>query len=301
MKFLITGATGLIGQQLCQSLRADGHSINVLSRSARQDRAPFADQVFAWAPETETPPAAAFDQVDTVIHLAGETVAALRWNDEKKRRIRDSRVLGTRNLVAAMRALPRKPATLIVASAVGYYGTRGDELLTEQAAPGKGFLADVCVEWERESLAAAQSGMRVALLRIGVVLSPAGGALAQMLPPFRMGVAGKLGSGAQWFPWIHVDDVIGLFRHVIDHGQISGPVNIVAPGAITNAGFTRTLAQALHRPAFLAAPEFVLRALLGEVSDILLISHRVVPQVALDTGYKFRYSELPKALASLLK
>ncbi|HZS05046.1 MAG TPA: TIGR01777 family oxidoreductase [Blastocatellia bacterium] len=299
MKVLMTGATGLIGRALGRSLENDGHTIAALSRSPDKSRVPFADEAYAWQPEAGPPSAEAFAGAEVVIHLAGESVAGRRWNDEQKRRIHDSRVIGTRHLVAAMQALSRPPAAFICASAVGIYGDRGDELLDEQSPAGTGFLSAVCEEWEYESRGTAAFGVRVAQLRIGVVLSAEGGALRQMLPVFRLGLAGKLGSGRQWFPWIHVDDVVGIFRHVIESPATSGPVNVVAPGVVTNAEFTRELARALHRPAFFAAPEFGLKLMMGEMAAVVLASQRVVPKVALATGYSFRYPDLPSALAEL--
>ncbi|MFN7947837.1 MAG: TIGR01777 family oxidoreductase [Blastocatellia bacterium] len=298
MKLLITGATGLVGRALCRSLKNDGHSVAALSRTPDPARVPQADAVFAWQPEAGMPPAAAFEGVDGVIHLAGESVAARRWNDEHKRRVRDSRVLGTRHLVAAMQALAAPPRVFISASAVGFYGDRGDETLDEHSPPGRGFLSEVCMEWEGEAQRAAEFGARVVLLRIGVVLSRQDGALAQMLPIFKLGLAGKLGSGRQWFPWIHLDDVVGIIRFALEHPG-SGPVNAAAPGIVTNAEFTDALAQALHRPAFFAAPAFGLKLVMGEMAAVVLASQRAVPQAALNAGYRFRYPELRPALAEL--
>ncbi len=299
MKLLITGATGLVGKALCRSLKDDEHSIVALSRTPDPARVPQADAIFAWQPAAGLPPVAAFAGVDGVIHLAGESVAARRWNDEHKRRIRDSRVLGTRHLVAGMQSLAAPPRIFISASAAGFYGDRGDEVLNENAPPGRGFLSDVCAEWEREAQRAAELGARVALLRIGVVLSHEGGALERMLPIFKLGLAGRLGSGRQWFPWVHLADVVGLIRHVLKH-PVSGPVNVAAPGIVTNAEFTDSLARALHRPAFFAAPAFGLKLALGEMAAVVLASQRVVPQVALNAGYSFRYPDLNSALTELI-
>ena len=298
MKLLMTGATGLVGKALCRSLKNEGHAIVALSRTPDPARVPQADAVFAWQPEAGMPPAAAFAGVDGVIHLAGESVAARRWDDEHKRRVRDSRVLGTRHLVEAMQSLAAPPKVFISASAVGFYGDRGDEVLDEDSPPGRGFLSEVCVEWEREAQRAAEFGARVTLLRIGVVLSPQGGALAQMLPIFRLGLAGKLGNGRQWFPWIHLDDVVGIIRFTLEH-SVSGPRNVAAPGIVTNAEFTDALAQALHRPAFFAAPAFGLKLVMGEMAAVVLASQRAVPQAALKAGYRFRYPELRPALAEI--
>lgn len=300
MKLLVTGATGLVGQALCRSLKNDGHTIVALSRSADRSRVPFAEAVYAWQPAAGLPPAEAFAGVDCIVHLAGESVAGRRWSEEQKRRIRESRVTGTQNLVAAIERLAQRPTTFICASAVGYYGNRGDEVLTETSPAGSGFLSDVCVEWEREAGRAASLGLRTVTMRIGVVLSAKGGALQQMLPIFRLGIAGKLGSGQQWFPWIHIDDVIGLFRQAIESDQ-SGLVNVVAPGEVRNAEFTEKLAAQLHRPAFLAAPEFGLKLMMGEMAAVVLASQRVRPVTAQERGYRFRYPDLSAALRDVLK
>jgi len=301
MKTLITGATGLIGQALTQSLLNDGHAIVVLSRKPEMVRARIGVEVYQWEPEVGPPPAEALREVDAVVHLAGESVAARRWTAEQKRRIRNSRMVGTRNLVAGLQAATTRPSVLVSASAVGFYGDRGDEQLDERASAGHDFLSGVCQEWERESGRAGELGMRVVQVRVGVVLSAEGGALPRMLPAFKLGVAGRLGSGQQWFPWIHIADIVGLFRHAMQAPQLSGPMNGAAPGIVTNAEFTKVLASVLHRPAFLPAPRLALNFALGEMSELLLASLRVVPRVAMETGYQFRYPELKAALEDLLR
>lgn len=301
MKILMTGATGLIGAALGRSLAGDEHSIIALSRRPDKARVPFAEQVFAWQPETQLPPAAAFAGVDAVVHLAGESVAGGRWSEAQKQRIRNSRVVGTRNLVTAMQSVAPRPQSFICASAVGFYGDRGDESLDERSAAGRGFLSEVCLEWEGAAKEAATLGIRTVLLRLGVVLSRDGGALPQMLPIFRLGLAGKLGSGRQWFPWVHIADAVGLFRHALEQTALSGPLNVTAPGIVTNAEFTRLLAQALGRPAFFAAPEFGLKLLMGEMAAVVLASQKAVPAVALASGYRFRWPELPGALRNLFE
>ena len=256
---------------------------------------------FHWEPAAESPPAEAWEGVEAVIHLAGEPVAAARWTEEQKRRIRDSRVKGTRNLVAGMRATPRPPKVLVSASAVGFYGDRGDEVLNERSAIGSGFLSEVCLDWETEAARARELGSRVALVRTGVALSPSGGALEKMLLPFKLGLGGRLGDGRQWFPWIHIEDIQGIIQHALMSPVVDGPINGVAPGVVTNEEFTRELAAALNRPIFLPVPQFALRVLLGEMAEVVTASQRVVPQVALDTGYRFKYQNLRPALESLLK
>lgn len=298
MKILITGATGLIGTALSQALTADGHHLVVLTRNPARATLSARATAYAWQPEREPPPLAAFEDVTAVIHLAGENVA-VRWTAERKRRIRDSRVLGTRNLVLGMQQCPMPPSIFIAGSAVGLYGDRGDEQLTEQAAPGQGFLVDVCREWEAESEQAQAFGARTVALRTGVVLSRAGGALKTMLPAFQCGVAGKLGDGRQWFPWIHSADIVGLTQHALLNEGVRGPLNAVAPNPVTNAEFTKELAAVLHRPALIPVPKFALELLFGEMAEVLLASQRVVPEAALQSGYQFRFPMLREALREL--
>ena len=300
MKVLITGATGVIGGAICGRLVEAGHEVVTLSRQARP-ATPSGIRSFRWNPEQELPPAEALDGVDAVIHLAGEPVAGGRWTPELKRRIRDSRVLGTRNLVEGMRRQSTPPRVLIGASAVGYYGDRGEEQLDETSAPGRGFLSEVCQDWEHEYRKAADAGIRVAMVRIGVVLSPTGGALEKMLPPFRLGLGGRLGSGRQWFPWIHLDDIVGLFEFALLNESVHGPLNGVAPEVLTNDQFTHRLARALHRPVFLPVPEFVLRLLTGEMAAVVLASQRVSPRVPIDAGYLFRFPSVENALRDIFR
>jgi len=245
------------------------------------------------------PPEEALREADAVVHLAGEPVAQ-RWSEAVKRRIRESRVMGTHNLVEGLAKLARKPAVLVCASATGYYGTRGDEVLTEGVAAGSGFLAETCVEWERAALTAEALGVRVALIRTGMALDPRGGALQKLLPPFRMGVGGRLGNGKQWVPWIHLDDLANLYAFALEN-PVRGALNGAAPEPVTNADFTRALAAAVHRPAVLPIPAFAMGLLYGEMAQILFDSQRVVPNVAENMGFRFRFPQLPGALADLLK
>lgn len=298
MKITISGASGLIGRRLMKSLAADGHSLNVLSRHAGTNM-PGGVRLSVWDPPKGEPPAEGLRDSDAVIHLAGEPVAQ-RWTADVKQRIRDSRVTGTRNLVQALAKLPRRPATLVCASAVGYYGSRGDETLVESSAPGTGFLAEICTAWEKEAMAAEALGMRVVRVRTGLVLDARGGALQRMLPPFRMGVGGKLGDGKQWVPWIHIQDLVGLIQFALDR-PVKGPVNGVAPYPVVNADFTKALASAVKRPAIFPVPGFALRLLFGEMSEVLLASQRVLPKEAEAAGFPFRYAQLAPALADLLK
>ena len=275
MNIAITGASGFIGRHLMKSLAQAGHSPHALTRHA---------------PPVES---------DVVIHLAGEPVAQ-RWTPAAKQRIRESRVAGTRNLVDALGRLPRRPEALICASAIGYYGSRGDEILTESSAPGNGFLPEVCKAWEKEAQAAESFGIRVVRVRTGLVLAAGGGALQRMLPPFRMGVGGRLGSGRQWMSWIHLEDLTAMFQFTVE-SQVRGPLNGVAPQPATNSEFTRELARILRRPAVFPVPEFALRLLFGEMADVLLASQRVVPAAAQAAGFRFRFPQLPPALADLLR
>jgi uncharacterized protein (TIGR01777 family) len=233
------------------------------------------------------------------LHLAGEPVAQ-RWSAAAKQRIHNSRVIGTRHLVAALASCSPRPLTLVCASAIGYYGSRGDEMLDEDSGPGTDFLADVCVAWEREAAAAEALGMRVTRIRIGLVLDPRGGALKPMLAPFRLGLGGPLGGGRQWMSWIHASDLAEMFRFALE--RPAPPVlNGVAPGAVMNADFTRALATALHRPAFLPVPKLALRMLFGEMADMLLASQHVAPVAAESAGFQFQYPQLAEALADLLR
>jgi uncharacterized protein (TIGR01777 family) len=250
-------------------------------------------------PAKGEPPTDAFCDAGAVIHLAGAPVAQ-RWNPQVKQEIRESRVAGTRHLVAALAKLERKPEVLICASAIGYYGSRGDEVLTESDAPASDYLAEVCVAWEKEAQAAEALGIRVVRVRIGIVLDARGGALERMLPPFRMGVGGKIGSGKHWMSWIHLDDLAGIFQFALLK-PVSGAVNGVAPNAVTNADFTRALAAAVHRPAIFPVPGFALRLLFGEMAGMLLASQRVSPKAAESAGFTFRFPQLDAALADLLK
>jgi uncharacterized protein (TIGR01777 family) len=293
LEALVTGATGLVGRQLLRQLPG----ARVLSRSARTSGQGTV-RAWQWQPEQQPAPSAALEQVEAIFHLAGEPVAEGRWTQAKKQRIRDSRVLGTRNLVASMAQILPRPRVLVCASAIGFYGDRGDTLLDEGSEAGRGFLPDVCREWEAEALEAEKLGVRVVLARLGLVLAPRGGALERMLLPFRLGVGGKLGSGQQWMSWVHVQDVVGLLLHAAQRKDLRGPLNVVSPAPATNEVFTRELGRALGRPTVMTAPRLALRLALGEVSEVLLESQRVVPRVAQRSGYSFVHEELGAALAA---
>src|ERR1019366_2871959 len=268
-----------------KNLAAAGHSLHVLSRHAGTNLPPGV-RLSVWDASRGEPPADSLQDVDAVIHLAGEPVAQ-RWNAHARQAIRQSRVTGTRNLVQALAKLPKKPEVLVCASAVGYYGSRGDEILNESSSPGADYLAQICVDWEQEAQAAEASGIRVVRDRTGLVLDARGGALPRMLPLFRMGVGGKLGSGKHWMSWIHLEDLAALFQFALAN-PVSGPLNGVAPNPVLNADFTRALAAAVHRPAVFPVPAFALRLLFGEMSQVLLASQRALPQAAVAAGFRFR-------------
>ncbi len=297
MNCVVSGGTGFIGSRIIERLQRDGHSIAVWSRQSQSKARPGITS-FQWDPLQGEPPAESLEGTDAVIHLAGEPVAQ-RWNDAVKRRIHDSRVVGTRNLVNAIARAQRKPKVLISASAIGYYGDRGDEILTESSGAGRGFLADLCRAWEEEAGRAAESGVRVIRLRIGFVLGKGGGALATIVPAFRAFAGGRLGSGKQWMPWIHVDDVADMFAYAVEH-EIAGVWNATSPNPVTNAEFTREMARALHRPAILPVPAFGLRLVFGELAQHMLDSSRVIPDAALKADFPFRYPHLESALQNLV-
>ena len=300
MKALVTGATGFVGRRLLAKLDRPV----VLSRNAdkaRKELGPVQATVFVWDPMSGPPPAAAFEGIDTIFHLAGDPVADGRWTEKKKARIRDSRVIGTRNLVTGLRALPTKPKTLISASAVGYYGSRSADELDERSPPGNDFLADVCTGWEREAGAARDLGVRVVPIRVGIVLGENGGALTKMITPFKLGLGSPLGDGAQYMPWVHIDDLIELMLFAARERNLGGPLNGVAPHPVTNREFTTTLGRVLGRPTFMpAVPPFALKLLIGDFGKVLLDSQRVLPRAALAAGFAFRFSELEAALRDVL-
>jgi len=298
MRVAVSGSTGLVGSEVVDSLSTAGHEV---VRLVRRSPAP-GERAVRWDPEKREVDAAGLEGLDAVVHLAGENVGSGRWAAARKAAIRDSRVNGTRFLCDALAGLARPPKTLVCASAVGYYGDRGEEPLTEESPPGTGFLAEVCREWEAASAPAAQRGVRVVALRIGMVLSPEGGALARMLPLFRAGLGGVIGGGRQYISWIALDDLPGIVLHSMQCGDLRGPVNAVAPRPVTNREFTEALGKALSRPTPLPVPAFALRlAVGGEMADALLLaSARVVPKRLLATGYAFRSPELETTLRRLL-
>ena len=301
MKIIVTGSTGLVGGALVRSLLADGHEVTRLVRGGAQGfRAPGTAAVH-WNPERGEIDAAALEGHDGAVHLAGEPIAEGRWDEEKKRRILESRVKGTRLLAETLAGLGAKPKALVSASATGFYGDRGDEVLREESASGGDFLSEVCREWEKATLAASRAGVRVVHLRIGVVLSGEGGALAKMVTPFKLGLGGKLGSGRQYMSWIALEDLIGVIRRALEDESLRGPVNAVAPQPVTNGEFTKALGRALGRPTVFAVPAFAARLAFGETADALLLaSTRVEPARLKEIGYQFRHPEIEGALRSAL-
>ena len=296
MKALVTGSTGFVGTHLMRRLDQP----IAVGRSLEKIRQRFGQvEARVWDPSRSVEPSL-LAGVDTVFHLAGESVFHGRWNAAKKEKIRASRVDATRRLVDGFASCAQPPKVLICSSAIGFYGDRGAEKLVESSAPGHDFLAGVCEAWESEALRAQELGVRVVCIRTGMVLGKGGGALAQMLPLFRMGLGGCLGSGRQYMSWVHIDDLVGIMLHAAEQESISGPVNAVAPEPVTNRDFTRTLAQALHRPAFFPVPGFILKLALGEFATVLLASQRVVPEKISQAGYRFIFPALKEGLDDLL-
>lgn len=299
MRVTITGATGRIGSRVVRALRGRGDEVTVLSRDPERARAALGVEAVAWRPQEEPAPATALAGRDGVVHLAGEDVAQ-RWSVPAKLRLLASREVGTRNLVAGLEAADPRPGVLVSASAVGYYGPHGDELVTEATPPGNDFLAEVCVAWEREAAAAEALGMRVVRVRTGVVLDRGGGALAKMLPFFRFGIGGPVAGGRQRLPWIHVDDLVAMYVAALDEPAWTGAVNATAPDPPTNKEFSRALGRALRRPAFAPVPGFAVRVLYGEMADIVVHGQRAVPERPLALGFRFAHPDLDEALDAAL-
>ena len=292
MKVLITGASGLIGTRLAKELAVRGHELLLTTREEPKD-----EQHIQWDAEKGFPHPEKLEGIGAVVHLAGEPITALRWTDEKKKAIRDSRVHGTRNVVAAISRLAHKPTVMIAGSAVGYYGERGDEELTEASNAGEGFLADVCREWESESRRAEDAGIRTVLIRTGLVLSKDGGVLGTMALPFKLGLGGVVGSGKQWMSWISLDDHIAAIIFALENESLRGAVNFTAPEPVTNEEFTKTMGEVLYRPTIIPVPEFAVSMLLGEMGDqLLLASMRVLPKRLEDNGFKFQHPSLKETL-----
>lgn len=300
MRIVITGGTGLIGSEVARDLGSAGHEIVILTRNPTTAELPTNTRAVQWDGKTATGWSNLIDGDTAIVHLAGESIASGRWSEGKKRRIRESRVESGKAVLAAIRQASEKPRVLLQGSAVGYYGPRGDEVVTESHPPGNDFLANVCVEWEASTAEAESLGVRRAILRTGIVLSPKGGALPKMALPFRLMAGGSLGSGRQWMPWIHIADEVGAIRFLIEREDARGPFNLTAPRPLTNRDFSHALGKALRRPSFAFAPSIALRAVLGEMADMLLQGQRAVPHRLMEMGYAFRYPEALPALRNLL-
>jgi uncharacterized protein len=304
MRVTLTGATGLIGTTLLARLQAEGAEVTVLSRDPERAAARLGVQATRWDPLGERAPVAALEGRDAVVHLAGEPVAQ-RWSRSAKRAIRESRTIGTRHLVEGLRECGSRggegrPGVLVSSSAIGYYGPHGEEPLDEEAPAGRDFLAETCVAWEAQARLVEDVGVRSVQVRTGVVLDPRGGALAKMLPPFRLGVGGPVAGGHQYVSWVHVDDLVGVMRAALQDERWSGPVNGTAPEPVTNRELSRALGRALHRPALLPVPGAALRAMYGEMAQMVTSGARVLPVKPLVWGYDFRYPHLDEALAAAL-
>jgi uncharacterized protein (TIGR01777 family) len=298
-RVLVSGVSGPIGAALVPALKASGAQVTRLMRG--NGRPPASDeQTIPWDPQQ---PFAGdvLSGFDAVIHLAGESIVG-RWTPEKKSKIRDSRVIGTRNLAQGLAQTKNRPQVFVCSSAIGYYGDRGDELLNEKSAPGIGFLSEVCREWEEATRAASEADIRTLRIRTGVVLSPKGGALGKMLTPFKLGLGGRVGNGQQWMSWIDVQDMVGAILHMVKSDMLRGPVNMVAPKPVTNAEFTNTLASVLSRPAIFPMPAAAVKVLFGEMGEtVLLGSQRVEPAALVGSGYPFRFRTLKESLINTLK
>jgi uncharacterized protein (TIGR01777 family) len=297
MKVALTGSGGLVGSHLIHELQSAGHKLTIVVRSDPKS----IPNAIHWNPEMGEIDSKKLEGIDAVIHLAGENIASRRWTAKQKKKIRHSRVNGTRLLSETIAHLTDKPDVFVSASAIGFYGDRGQESLSEESQPGQGFLAEVCKDWEGATQPAIDAGIRTVHLRIGVILSPEGGALVKMLTPFRMGLGGKLGSGSQQMSWIALDDVIGSILHVLENKQISGPVNLVSPNPVSNHAFTKTLGRVLRRPTIFPVPSFMARLAFGEMADeLLLASTKVQPKRLQESGYIFRHPDLDDGLRHLL-
>jgi len=298
MKVVVSGSSGLVGSALVGEFSAGGDIVTRLQRSSPKEKK---GKAVHWDPGTGTVDIAGLEGQDAVVHLAGENIAGAPWSPERKKMIRDSRIVGTRFLCESLLRLERPPDTLVCASAIGYYGDRGEEILREESGPGEGFLAGVCRDWEEATGEAARKGVRVVNLRIGMVLSAEGGALAKMLPTFRAGAGGRIGSGRQYMSWIALPDLVGAIRHAIATDSLRGPVNAVSPHPVTNREFTKTLGHVLGRPTVAFLPAFAARLLFGEMADeLLLASARVEPAKLLASGYRFRLPDAEGAMRYLL-
>ncbi|MDT8325242.1 MAG: TIGR01777 family oxidoreductase [Bacteroidota bacterium] len=301
-RIVMTGATGLIGSRVVRELQRRGDQVTALTRNPKRAKEKLPDGVEAlrWLSEDDDDWTEAIDGADAIIHLAGESIAEERWTEEYKQRIYDSRIDTAGKLLAAIEAASSRPSVLISASAVGYYGNTGDTEVDESAGPGKDFLAELCTDWEKSVEKARDLDVRVVTTRFGLVLARDGGVLDKLLTPFKMFAGGPVGNGEQWFPWVHIDDVVGLLLHALDHDDLSGPLNAVSPGVLRNRAFAEALGEALNRPARFSVPAFVIKLAMGELGETLLGGQRARPTRSLESGYTFKYPEIGPALEDLL-
>jgi uncharacterized protein (TIGR01777 family) len=306
MHIFVTGGTGLVGNRLIETLLKRGDSVSMLTRRPEVAKAKWGERctIVPGDPAKAGPWMDAVKECDGVVNLAGEGIFNRRWSDDFKKQMYDSRILGTQNVVKALTDHPTRadgsPKVLVNASAIGYYGPHGDEELTEASPPADDYLAKLCVDWEKAANEAAKAGVRVALIRIGVVLDPAGGALQKLLPPFKMFAGGPIGSGKHFMSWIHADDLVGLTVFALERPNVQGPINATAPHPVTNKQFGNTLGKVLGRPSFMPTPAFMLRLMLGEVANVVTKGQNVLPRKALEAGYVFQYADLEGALKQLL-
>jgi len=300
MKILVTGGTGFVGTQLTSRLIQDGHEVTILSRSGkRSGKVPQGISYLQGDPTQKGPWQESIKNHDGVINLAGASIFA-KWTEEHKKAIRDSRVSTTRNIVQGIPFHPPKQFTLLSTSAVGYYGFRGDEELTEESLPGNDFLARIASEWEGEALKAKERGARVVITRFGIVMGEKGGALSQMIPLFKKYIGGPIGSGKQWFSWVHIKDLSEAFAFLLKHPEISGHVNVCAPNPVRNKDLAKALGKVLHRPSFVSAPGFMVKLVLGEFGSVILEGQRVIPKRLLDSGFAFQYPDIDRALQGIV-
>ncbi len=299
MKILMTGGTGFVGSQLTSRLIQDGHEVTILTRSEKKPEEGGAGISYLRGDPTQKGPwQEAIRNHDVVINLAGASIFS-KWTEKHKKAIRESRVHTTRNIVEAIPSVPEKPFTLLSTSAVGYYGFHGDEELFEESPPGNDFLARIAVEWEAEAIKAREKGARVVITRFGIVMGEKGGALSQMIPLFKKYIGGPIGSGKQWFSWIHIKDLAEAFAFMIKHPEISGPVNLCSPNPVRNKDLAKALGKALHKPSFMPAPGFMIKLVLGEFGSVILEGQKVIPKKLLESGFFFQYADMDKALQSI--
>jgi uncharacterized protein (TIGR01777 family) len=303
MKILVTGGTGFVGRPLVRKLVENNHEVVLLSRNPEAAKSALALPltVFKWDPEASTPPKEAYQGIEGIVHLAGESIAAGRWTEKQKKKILDSRTLSTRNLLKGAVEAGAKPKALVMASAIGIYGDRGNDSLSEISPQGIGFLADVCRAWEKESQYPGLESVRKVNLRIGIVLGKDGGALQKLLPLFKLGGGGPVGNGKQWMSWIHRSDLVEMILYSLTHDNVSGAVNAVAPNPSTNAEFSKALGKAVNRPAFMPAPAIALKLAMGEMSELVLASQKVEAKKILDSGFVFKYPKIQEALDEICK